>query len=102
MDIKRIVFAGDSAGGHLTQSVTLLAMLRGFRLPDAIVTLYPVLSMSVYQFYPSSLMMADDEMISTGFVTFCSACVVRKGGNAEVNPIMSPIIAPDFMLRRIP
>ena len=47
MDIKRIVFAGDSAGGHLTQSVTLLAMLRGFRLPDAIVSLYPVLSMSV-------------------------------------------------------
>ena len=102
MDIKRIVFAGDSAGGHLTQSVTLLAMLRGFRLPDAIMTIYPVLSMNIQTFFPSSLMMADDEVISTGFVTFAVACVVRKGGNAELNPIMSPVIAPDFMLRRIP
>lgn len=102
MDIEKIVLAGDSAGGHLTQSVTLLAMLRGFRLPDGLLTLYPVLSLNMNSFFPSNLMMSDDEVISTGFLIFCSSCVLRKGGNGDVNPVMSPIIAPDCMLRRIP
>ena len=102
MDLKTIVFAGDSAGGHLTHSVTMLAMLRGFRLPDGLMTLYPVLSLKITEFFPSNLMMIDDEIISTGFLTFCAACVVRKGGNPDVNPLASPIHAPDFMLRQMP
>ena len=42
LDIDKWVFAGDSAGGHLTFSVSLLAMLRGFRVPDGIFAHYPV------------------------------------------------------------
>ena len=47
-------------------------------------------------------MTVDDEIISTGFLTFCCACVNRKGGNADVNPVMSPVIAPEFMIKKIP
>ena len=102
MDIDKIVFCGDSAGGHLTLSITMLSILRGFRQPDALVSIYPVLTLDMKHFFPSTMMMSDDELISFGFVSFCSACVVRRGGNPEQNPIMSPILANDALLQALP
>ena len=46
--------------------------------------------------------MSDDEMINTGFISFCAACFLRKGGNPETNPILSPLIAPDFLVGKLP
>ena len=102
MDIDKFVFVGDSAGGHMTYSVTMLAMLRGFRLPDGILSIYPVFSLDMQTFYPSTLMTADDEIISSGFMSFCSACTMRKGGNPAVSLLASPIMAPDAVLRIMP
>lgn len=102
MDITKFVFAGDSAGGHLTMSVTNLCLLRGITPPDGLLVLYPVLTLNLETFFPSSLMMADDEILSTGFISFCSACFLRKGGNPETDPLLSPLVAPDFMLRLLP
>jgi hormone-sensitive lipase len=47
MDIKHFILCGDSAGGHLVTSVSLLAGLRGFRKPDAIMPIYPVYSCDI-------------------------------------------------------
>ena len=102
MDIEKFVFAGDSAGGHLTMSVTNLCLLRGFRPPDGLIPIYPVLSMDLATFFPSTLMMADDELISTGFVTFACACVIRKGGDPATNPLMSPYVSPDALIKLLP
>ena len=44
MDVKQIILAGDSAGGHLAVAVCLLAALRGFRRPDGLLLHYPVFS----------------------------------------------------------
>jgi acetyl esterase/lipase len=44
MDVKHIILAGDSAGGHLAVAVTFLAILRGFRKPDGLLLYYPVFS----------------------------------------------------------
>ena len=102
MDIDKFVFAGDSAGGQMTYSVTLLAMLRGFRLPDGILSMYPWFCLDLQTFYPSTLIAADEEIISSGLLTFCVACSTRKGGNPAVSLLASPIIAPDAMLRIMP
>lgn len=53
MDINHFILAGDSAGGHLAASVSLLATIRGFRRPDGILMIYPVLTMDIYRFFPS-------------------------------------------------
>ena len=102
MDIKRFVFTGDSAGGHLTHSVSFLAMLRNFRLPDGIFSFYPVFTSDVTTFFPSVMMSTDDEVLSTGFLVLVSACANRYGCDIKASPILSPLIAPDAMLRLMP
>ena len=44
-------------------SVSLLAILRGFRKPDGILIHYPVLSIAK-RFMPSNLLCLDDEILS--------------------------------------
>ncbi len=38
---KKIVVTGDSAGGNLTAALTILAISRGYRVPDGIILSYP-------------------------------------------------------------
>ena len=47
LDIKKFILTGDSAGGHLSVTVSFLAILRGFRAPDGIFGHYPCLSIDV-------------------------------------------------------
>ena len=102
IEIESVILAGDSAGGHLTMSVTNMCLVRGFRPPDGLLVLYPVLTLNMQMFFPSTLMTADDEILSAGFISFCQACINRKGGNPEANPIMSPVVAPPAMLKMLP
>ena len=67
MDLEHIILAGDSAGAHLAVAVSFLASLRGFRLPDGLLNIYPVYSVGT-KFYPSSLLSLDEELLSTVFL----------------------------------
>ena len=102
LDIDKFVCAGDSAGGHLTVSVSFVAMLRGFRIPDGLFCHYPVFQMSQGCFTPSLLLSLDEELLNQGFLTFASACFLRKGGNPDKSCLVSPLNAPDAMLKRLP
>lgn len=64
MKPNKIVLAGDSAGGHLAVTVSMLAAIRGFRIPDAIVTHYPVFNIDTKVFYPSMLLACDEELLN--------------------------------------
>lgn len=68
LDIQKFILAGDSAGGHLAVSVTLLAMLRGFRGPDGLFCHYPVFMIDPLKFYPSVLLCLDEELLNQGFL----------------------------------
>ena len=61
---EHVILTGDSAGGHLSVSVAILAMLRGFRIPDAIVSSYPVYCINRERFFPSVLFSMDEEVLS--------------------------------------
>jgi acetyl esterase/lipase len=73
MKLEHIIFAGDSAGGHLTVSVALLVILRGFRKPDAIFSHYPCFSTEV-RFFPSVLLTMDEWLLSDAFMSCVMSC----------------------------
>ena len=102
MDIKHIILAGESAGGHLAIAVAFLASLRGFRQADGIMSNYPNLSKDANRFFPSTLMTLDDVITSQSIRKMFSACFMKNGGNPEVNPILTITNAPLSLLRMLP
>jgi hormone-sensitive lipase len=67
LDFKRIVIAGDSAGGSLAYAITVMAIERGFRVPDALMPCYPTSMQSFEAFWPSMLAAVDEPILSCGF-----------------------------------
>ena len=63
MDIKKVIVAGDSAGGHLALNVITLAIIRQFRVPDGCVLLYPNVNSNHNMFSPSALLALDDSFL---------------------------------------
>lgn len=102
LDIDNVIIAGDSAGGHMAITVSFLAALRGFRIPDAVFAHYPVLSIDMERFFPSLMLACDEELLSQPFMQFCLMCFTRNGGSPDKNPILSPIYAPDTLLKMLP
>ena len=79
-------------------TVSMLAVLRGFRKPDGILCHYPVFSIDEDRFFPSLMLSVDEELLSSCFMKFALACFTRKGGCSN-NPIMSPIHAPTDLIK---
>ena len=82
-------------------TVTMLAVLRGFRKPDGILCHYPVFSIDQDRFFPSLLLSVDEELLSSVFMKFALACFNRRQASV-INPIMSPIHAPTDLIRELP
>lgn len=101
LDIEHIIVGGDSAGGHITTAVSLLAAARGFRVPDAIVPIYPVFSIDISTFYPSLLLSIDEEILSQHALNFFLKCF-KAEGDASRDPILSPLYAPNFWVKKLP
>ena len=73
LDIDRFLLTGDSAGGSLCLTVSNLAILRGFRIPDIIFAYYTNVELKV-KFFPSNLLGIDDSFLSKFMVEFFEAC----------------------------
>ena len=102
LEFDTFIVAGDSAGGHLAMSVVFMSMLRGFRIPDGIFCHYPAFMVDPLRFYPSLLLSCDEELLNQSFLKFALCCFTRKGGNPDKSCVLSPLYAPDCMLRLIP
>ena len=87
-------------------SVTNLVILRGFRVPDAIIAYYPalVVELNKRRFFPSNFLGIDDVILNKNFMDMFRACFLRKAQPAHhsTSPLISPLYAPDAMLRRLP
>jgi len=99
---------GDSAGGNLIAALTIMAIERGYRVPDGLVMAYPALSVCKSTFTPSLLLAMDDPILPHPFLKMCIESYV--GGNDTNNPLcdpqtspyISPAIASDAVLSRFP
>ena len=53
INASKIILMGDSAGGNLAASLTILAIQNNFVLPHKLILVYPALSLSKSQVFPS-------------------------------------------------
>ena len=111
LNIKRFILAGDSAGGSLIYAVTLMAIAHKFRVPDALMPVYPTSMQSFEGFWPSMLTSVDESILSAGFTM-----LAWKAYQPEPNKMgetyweygrhswyISPTLAaPDELLRQFP
>lgn len=101
---KRVILAGDSAGGNLVTSVTLRALMEGTRLPDAVFAIYPALNVDL-DVSAARLLATFDSILSHGMLESCLEAYVgldRVGTATTDDPLLSPIKAPDHLLQRLP
>ncbi len=66
--IDNIILAGDSAGGNLCTSLTLLCIKRNYKLPLACILSYPASFVGPNMFVPSLLFSLDDVLLPTKFL----------------------------------
>jgi hormone-sensitive lipase len=102
IDPKQVVLVGDSAGGHLCAAVTILSILRGVQVPSGLILHYPALMTDLNRFYPSTLIALDDPILNQSFLKFCLKSFLKNGGNASLNPLISPVVCPDSILKKFP
>jgi acetyl esterase/lipase len=62
---------------------------------------YPACSTDLNRFYPATLLALDDPILNQSFLKFCmkSFCQI---GNPSKNPLLSPVLAPDWILKKFP
>jgi len=113
---KRVLVAGDSAGGNLTASLTLKTIQMGIRRPDGVMLSYAAL---LIQFYPSPSRMLSllDPLLMFGILLRCLNAyqdpnylrslprTLQQELNAakSVNDMfMSPLLAPKEVLAKFP
>lgn len=98
---KRVVLVGDSAGGCFITGITIKAIMSGFRVPDALLMIYPGFNMDSKYYSISMLTSLEDKTLPFGFYHPISKGYLKNTGN--VNDIfVSPILCPQNILEKFP
>lgn len=99
---RKIVLAGDSAGGNLVLAVTIKAIQDGIRVPDALLCAYPAtdlrrsITLSRFLFGHDVLLPYDLMVVALEAYAPSSKC------DAATDPLVSPIVASDEILSMFP
>eukprot|EP01104_Vermistella_antarctica_P008048 TRINITY_DN2003_c0_g1_i1.p1 TRINITY_DN2003_c0_g1~~TRINITY_DN2003_c0_g1_i1.p1 ORF type:complete len:700 (-),score=119.86 TRINITY_DN2003_c0_g1_i1:61-2079(-) len=103
-EIKRFVLTGDSAGGNLAAAVSLKAIQEGYRVPDGVVLSYPALDLAREVIYPSRLLALRDVVLPYAFLAVALDAYLPTDTKYDphTNPLCSPIVASDELLRKFP
>ena len=82
---EKIILIGDSAGGNLVAALTIMAINKGFRIPDGLILCYPALSLSKLRFTPSLLLSVDDQLLPYPFLKMCLDSYVGTFKQGDIN-----------------
>ena len=100
---KKIILAGDSAGGNLAMGCALRAIETGIRRPDGLLLNYPALNMWKEAFTPSFLISLDDVIMHHTFLKLCHDCYLPdRLLDTKDNKYVSPLFAEDSLLSQFP
>jgi len=100
--IKKIVLAGDSAGGNYVASLALKAIKEGVRVPDGLYLFYPALNLHMKRVFPSYLQALEDKLLPYSLLKLCVKAYVPEDLRADIDPCISPVAANDELLSRLP
>ena len=99
--MKKLILAGDSAGGNFVLTTTFRAIRDNIRLPDAIVLSYPATFLG-FNPSPSRQISVIDPLVNINFLKLCGELYCTEGDHAETNPLISPSVIEDTYLKRFP
>ena len=99
---KKIILIGDSAGGNLAAALTIMAINRGYRVPDGLLLAYPALNLSRTNFNPSLLLALDDPILPFPFLKMCLESYIGDSADPSISPYLSPSLASDEVLSKFP
>ena len=100
---KKIVIAGDSAGGNLAIGCVVKALMEGVQPPDGLFLAYPALSLSITRFTPSFLYALDDLILHHTFLKLClKSYVADPSLRPDIDPFLSPIVLSPGLLSKFP
>lgn len=99
--IKRIILAGDSAGGNLITSLTSLLIITNKRLPDLLLEIYPAVNLSLRSIYPSLLKSFNDIILPCGLLKNCLSMYLDNLDLGD-NHFASPYNFHDDIIKKFP
>lgn len=102
IDPRRIICAGDSAGGNLALGLCIRALESGVRPPNGLLLSYPSLNLNLEAASPSYLLSLEDMVLSHSMLQLCLTHYLRPGCDPKTDPLISPIVASDATLQRLP
>jgi len=99
---KKIILTGDSAGGNLVLALTLRLIQAGQKLPHGCFLTYPALFLDEKNCSPSHYNALDDPVIHYNILKLCLGSYVTKDFDALKDPFISPLVASEELLERLP
>jgi hormone-sensitive lipase len=100
--IDKVVLAGDSAGGNFVMSLALRTIREGVRVPDGCLMSYPALNLYPEKFVPSYFVAIDDVILPYNVLKLCLKAYIPEEFKPEWDPFLSPIMASDELLSKMP
>jgi hormone-sensitive lipase len=100
--LDKIVLAGDSAGGNFVMSLALRTIREGIRVPDGCLMSYPALNLYPEKFVPSYFVAIDDVILPYNVLKLCIKAYIPEDFKPEWDPFLSPIMASDELLSKMP
>jgi len=99
---QKVIVMGDSAGGNLVLALTLRLIKSGLPAPDACFLIYPSVKMGSGLTSPSLIRSLEDPVISYEVRGVNRKLYVPEDTRPDEDPFMSPILASDELLEKIP
>jgi len=99
---NKIIVTGDSAGGNLALALTLRTIKMGIQVPDGCMLSYPALNLYAKRFVPSYYLAIEDVILPYSLLKLCIKAYIPEEFCPMVDPFLSPIMASDEMLSKLP
>ncbi|CAD8063897.1 unnamed protein product [Paramecium primaurelia] len=103
INLEQLILAGDSAGGNMALGICFRAIKMGIKVPDGLFLPYPVVNLNFKVFNPYLLNGLIDQIAPTTILVVVLREYLNSGKeHPDTDPYLSPIIADDSFLTKLP